>query len=184
VGTYATAETSLATIVDTSTVWGLLDVREYDVARVQVGQKVTMDVDGLSDRSYAGEVTRVSAEVDERTRTVTATAEFSNPDGLLRAHQFARARIHIARPREAVVVPLDCVQRLGEDRVVFVRARGGVYDTVPVTLGRRVEDMVELVGPVAIGDEIVTTGAFLLKTELLKDSIGAGCCDVEGPGGN
>jgi len=25
----------------------------------------------------------------------------------------------------------------------------------------------------------VTTGAFLLKTEILKESIGAGCCEVE-----
>ena len=27
------------------------------------------------------------------------------------------------------------------------------------------------------GSEVVTTGAFVLKTEILKDSIGAGCAD-------
>jgi hypothetical protein len=26
---------------------------------------------------------------------------------------------------------------------------------------------------------VVTAGAFLLKTEIMKDSIGAGCCDLE-----
>ena len=29
------------------------------------------------------------------------------------------------------------------------------------------------------GDTIVTTGSFLLKTEILKGSIGAGCCEVD-----
>jgi len=32
---------------------------------------------------------------------------------------------------------------------------------------------------VRVGEEVVTAGSFLLKTETLKESIGAGCCDVE-----
>ncbi len=34
-------------------------------------------------------------------------------------------------------------------------------------------------GGVLPGETVVTEGSFLLKTETLKDSIGAGCCDVE-----
>jgi cobalt-zinc-cadmium efflux system membrane fusion protein len=29
-----------------------------------------------------------------------------------------------------------------------------------------------------LGESVVTDGSFLLKTETLKGSIGAGCCDV------
>ena len=29
------------------------------------------------------------------------------------------------------------------------------------------------------GEEIVTQGSYLLKTELIKGSIGAGCCEVD-----
>jgi hypothetical protein len=28
---------------------------------------------------------------------------------------------------------------------------------------------------------VVTAGSFLLKTETMKEGIGAGCCDVEAP---
>jgi cobalt-zinc-cadmium efflux system membrane fusion protein len=40
-------------------------------------------------------------------------------------------------------------------------------------------DRVRIAGGVQPDDPVVTTGSFLLKTETLKDSIGAGCCDVE-----
>jgi cobalt-zinc-cadmium efflux system membrane fusion protein len=34
-------------------------------------------------------------------------------------------------------------------------------------------------GSVEPGEPIVTTGAVLLRTEILPGSIGAGCCEVE-----
>ena len=40
-------------------------------------------------------------------------------------------------------------------------------------------DLVDLASGIEPGEEVVTDGSFLLKTETLKDSIGAGCCDVE-----
>ena len=36
---------------------------------------------------------------------------------------------------------------------------------------------VEVLEGLAPGARVVTTGAFLLKTEILKDAIGAGCCE-------
>jgi cobalt-zinc-cadmium efflux system membrane fusion protein len=41
------------------------------------------------------------------------------------------------------------------------------------------DGMVELASGVEVGEEIVVAGSFLLKTETLKDSIGAGCCEVD-----
>ena len=34
-------------------------------------------------------------------------------------------------------------------------------------------------GNINRGDTLVTTGSFLLKTEILKGSIGAGCCEAQ-----
>jgi cobalt-zinc-cadmium efflux system membrane fusion protein len=41
--------------------------------------------------------------------------------------------------------------------------------------------MVAVAADIRPGERIVTTGSFLLKTETLKESIGAGCCEVEAP---
>jgi cobalt-zinc-cadmium efflux system membrane fusion protein len=72
------------------------------------------------------------------------------------------------------------VQRVGELEVVFVRTAPGVYE--PRVVRRFGDgDEVQIDGRVEVGDEVVTTGAVLLRTEVMPGSIGAGCCDVEPP---
>jgi membrane fusion protein, heavy metal efflux system len=63
--------------------------------------------------------------------------------------------------------------------LVFVRREAAVFEPVAVQAGEREGELVEIVSGLERGDEVVTTGAFLLKTEIMKESIGAGCCDLE-----
>ncbi len=88
-----------------------------------------------------------------------------------------RGSIEIASPRRALLVPRDAIQRAQEHDLVFVRTAPGQFDPVAVQLGARAGSDVEVVRGLAPGVEVVTTGAFVLKTEILKDSIGAGCAD-------
>ncbi len=183
VGLLATESESLATIADTSVMWALCDVPESHASRVALGQRVVVRVEGTDDAPLAGELTWIAAEVDPRTRTVAARAEIPNGDGRLRANQFARARIEAGAPRTAVSVPRSAVQRVGEREVVFVRAARGVYE--PRVVQRHGDgERVLVEGRVQAGDEVVTTGAVLLRTEIMPGSIGAGCCEVEPPGGD
>ncbi len=179
VGVFATDETSLATVADTRVMWALLDVAELDAILVKVGQPVTIHVEGLADKLFEGKVTWIASEVDAKTRTIAARAEVGNPDGVLRAHQFVRATIQAASPEGAVTVPRASVQRLGEQFVVFVRTGTGLYEPRPVQPGRQSGTLVHVSGNVRAGDAVVTDGAFLLKTEMSKESIGGGCCEVE-----
>jgi cobalt-zinc-cadmium efflux system membrane fusion protein len=105
-------------------------------------------------------------------------AELPNRDGLLRAHQFGRARIRIGEPHRALLISKRAVQRYENVDMVFLKQKEGVYRPQrirTVSLGRA--DAVEVSWGLKPGEEVVTTGAFLLKTEIMKGSIGAGCCD-------
>lgn len=176
VGLLASEDTTLATVADTSVMWALCDVAARDAARVAVGQPMDVTVDG-ADEPIAGELTWLAAEVDPRTRTVATRAELLNPEGRLRAHQFARASIETGTPRAGVVVPRDAVQRVMGREVVFVRTNEGVYEPRVVRRHGR-GPQVQVEGRVAAGDEVVTTGAVLLRTEVVPGSVGAGCCEV------
>ena len=190
VGNYATEDTSLATVVDTSVMWALCDIAEGDAARVALGQALTVTIDA-DENALVGEITWIATEVDPRSRTVTARADVPNPEGRLRANQFARARLQTGAPKHAVEVPRASIQRVTAGmEVVFVRLEAGVF--APRVIERVVErgaqaggsdgPMVQVLGRVAVGDAVATTGAVLLRTEVMPGSIGAGCCEPPNEG--
>lgn len=177
VGSLATEDVSLATIADTRAMWVLCEVPEARAHELALGQAVSVSVVGR-DTALEGELTWIAAEVDPRTRTVTAQAVVPNLDGALRAHQFARAVVRTGPARGGASVPRGAVQRVDDHEVVFVRLAPRVFEPRVV---RRFGDgpVVVVEGRVAPGDPVVTTGAVLLRTEILPGSIGAGCCEVE-----
>ena len=117
--------------------------------------------------------------VDPETRTIKGRVVLQNPDGQLRANMFGQARILVGEARTAIQVPRVAVQRVKDIPLVFVRRSETEYETRRVQLGQSDENTVDVLSGLTAGDQVVTTGSFLLKTETLKDSIGAGCCEAD-----
>lgn len=179
VGRVVTTEEVLFEIVESSAMWAELDIPEIDLPLVAVGVLVSVTVDGLDDREFKGTLSYVAPEIDRRTRTAKGRVALRNPDGALRANMFGRARIATTAARNAVMVPRAAVQRARGANLVFVKLAEDVYEARRVQVISGDGDWVTVSGRIESGDEVVTEGSFLLKTETLKESIGAGCCDVE-----
>ena len=60
-----------------------------------------------------------------------------------------------------------------------MRKTDAVFEPRKVVLGAAADGYVEILDGLAEGESVVTTGSFLMKTEILKSSIGAGCCDAD-----
>jgi membrane fusion protein, heavy metal efflux system len=173
---------NLFTVADTSKLWLWIDVYERDIAQVREGQTVAFSVSGVSSSNegaiHTGRITWVGAEVDEKTRTTKVRAEIPNPGGTLRAHQYGKARIRIEEPHKALTVAKAAIQRYENTDLVFLTEKGSSYRPQRIKsrpIDRR--DSVEVTWGLKPGQEVVTDGSFLLKTEIMKGSIGAGCCD-------
>jgi cobalt-zinc-cadmium efflux system membrane fusion protein len=149
-----------------------LDVAPEDMAEVRVGQPVTFRTDG-SGIEVRARVSHLSPEVDEKTRRVRVHAELSNPDGRLRPNAFGTGRILVGEHPHAVVVPAEAVQADGANHLVFVRLSETSFEARPVHPGLRQGDLVE-VSELRPGEKVVTTGSFVLKSELRKDRITGG----------
>lgn len=170
----------LFAVADTGLMWAMIDLGERDLATVNRGQEVVFRIDGIPNREFPGRLTWISTQLDRKTRTIKARAELDNHDQMLKAFMFGRATITAGAGAEAVTVPKSAVQWDGSCNIAFVRTSddGTTYQPVQLTLGFDAGDHYEVLSGLAIGDTVVSAGSFVLKNELLKDSIGAGCCEV------
>ncbi len=179
VGELSDPATPLFAVADVTRMWARLDFFEMDIRYIRSGQSVVLHVEGLPGEAVAGTITWVSAQLDPRTRTLQARVELDNPDGALRANMFARAVVTVRDAQPVVVVPRAAVQWEGCCNVVFVQDSPTSFHPAKVHLGPAAGTMVEVRRGLTGGETVVTQGSFLLKTEILKGSIGAGCCEAQ-----
>jgi cobalt-zinc-cadmium efflux system membrane fusion protein len=179
VGEVVDSSKSLLTVADISRMWAMLDLAQAHLQHVRLGQSVVLTIDGLRGEAFAGGVTAIGTEVDPRTRTIKARAEVDNGRGLLRANSFGRAEISIRNGEPALLVPKAAVQWDGCCNVVFVGESQTRFRPRKLRLGCESGDFYEVLEGLKGDEAVVTQGSFLLKTEILKGSIGAGCCEVE-----
>ncbi|MBI1325997.1 efflux RND transporter periplasmic adaptor subunit [bacterium] len=175
-GEHVEANTQLFAVTDVSRMWLWINVYQDDVAQLSIGQKVVYTSIG-SEREERGTLNWIGAEVDPKTRTLRARASLENPDGRLRANQYGIAKIIVSETHPSVQIPKEAVQSNEGMKVVFLpQDEEGVYRTQRVvTRPTDAKDRVEVAWGLKPGDRVVTTGSFLLKTEIMKGAIGAGC---------
>jgi cobalt-zinc-cadmium efflux system membrane fusion protein len=176
-GALVEAGKPLFTLVDPSTVWAMLQVPEFSLGRVQVGQTVELRVDSLPGRVFTGRLTWIGPAVDERTRLARARAEFANPDRLLKDKMFASARILIRQAEGAMLVPRDAVQRLEGKPFVFVKLAEDLFDARAVQLGAKDDTHLEILLGLDPRETVAVRHAFALKSAMLMSRLGAGCAD-------
>lgn len=169
------AGSTLALIGDPTALWIQAHVREQDLSRFKIGQEIEFTADGESLARSAGKVIWVSQYLEPETRTGIVRARVSSGNNQLRAHTFGRAFLRSVDAEEALLVPKDAVQWEGCCNIVFVQEAIDRYRPTKVTIDRGSNRHYRVESGLREGDLVVTTGSFLLKTELKKESLGAGC---------
>lgn len=168
-------------VSDTRTVWLDLRVAAEEAQLVHLGQTLRYQPDGTDD-VHQGEVVWISSDVDAKTRTVRVRAELTNEDGGLRNESFGTGDIVLRQEKEAIVVPSNAVQWDGENTLVFVRDKRFFEEGRPkffvarsVRTGVAEDGFTEILAGVLPGEVVATGGSDVLRAQLLKNNLGAGC---------
>jgi cobalt-zinc-cadmium efflux system membrane fusion protein len=181
-GEIARADTSLATVGDNSSVWVWADLYERDIAlvtRQQAKQPLAaaVVVKAFPETDFAGMVDFVSPSMSESSRTVKARINVPNPDGRLLAGMFAQVKIFIPGDQQVLAVPSKSVLEDEGRSFVFVHHEGDYWVRRPVSSGRTFAGMTEITRGLTGSEDVVANGAFLLKSDVLRSKMGAGCAD-------
>jgi membrane fusion protein (multidrug efflux system) len=155
-----TARTMPQTIVlelqETGELEGQAALPEAVHARVRVGDRVALTVDGL----HAPLETRVEAiaeTIDPATRTFLVRMRVANPDHRIKAGVFARVEI-FCQAGEALLIPRSAVRREA-GRASVLAVREGETVEVPVRLGVASEEAVEVLSGLDAGERVVVGDA-------------------------
>ncbi|MDD4175323.1 MAG: efflux RND transporter periplasmic adaptor subunit [Kiritimatiellae bacterium] len=170
------------TIADLSSVWVWMSVYERDLARLLAVAKkgptrVQVSTLAFEDMTFEGVIDLVGSAVDEEDRTVKVRATLKNPDALLRPGMFCEANAVFETQEKVVAVPKAALLADEGKHFVFRLVREGFVLRTDVAVGRRFADSVEITGGISEGEKIVTGGAFVCKSDVLRAKMGAGCAD-------
>jgi len=168
-GEVLSADADAFILADLSTVWANITVYAQDLARVQVGQTTTIRAAGLPADATAP-IAYITPLLNEATRAAYARVELPNQDGRWRPGTFVTATVQVSREPVAVLVPLDALQRLEDQSVVFVE-EDEALEARSVTVGRTSPTAAEIVGGLAPGQRYVIRGAYVVKADLLKSMV-------------
>ncbi len=181
-GRAARFEESLATIGDNETVWVWASLYERDLAAIaqhspRSNLSAAITVKAYPNDHFRGKAEFVSLAMEEATRTVKLRIDVENPGRKLLAGMFANVELFLPGNDEALVLPASAVLEDGGRSFIFIHHQGEFYVRRPVTVGRSWGSRTEVLAGLAGGETVVADGAFLLKSDVLRSKMGAGCAD-------
>ncbi|RME38750.1 MAG: efflux RND transporter periplasmic adaptor subunit, partial [Planctomycetota bacterium] len=172
-GMYVKPGMRLYTIADLSRVWVYVDVYEYQLPWVRVGQSATMTLPYIPGQEFVGKVVYIYPYLEKKTRVIQVRLEFENPTLELKPGMYANVRLLAKLPREALMIPREAYIDSGTRKVAFVSLGKGKFAPRDIQTGVEAEDgMVEVLYGLDEGEVVVTSGQFLLDAESkLKEAV-------------
>ncbi|MBI4610759.1 MAG: efflux RND transporter periplasmic adaptor subunit [Candidatus Rokubacteria bacterium] len=154
-GEYVRENTALFTLVVADPLKYTGTIPERFAPEVRPGQPLQLSVEAFPDRTFGGQVTRVSPAVDVQTRTLALEARVPNPNGRLRPGFFAKGVALTRKDDGAAFVPAEAVTYFVGISKIFVVADGKVQER-QVRTGGRQGGWVEILEGVKPGETVAT----------------------------
>jgi multidrug efflux pump subunit AcrA (membrane-fusion protein) len=146
-GEMISPQSLLAVIGDSSSFYLELDVDEYDIVKVKLGQSIAITMDSYKDQVFEARVTKIDPMMNARTKTFLVEAEFTKQPPVLYPNLTAEANIITEIRKNAITIPRNY---LVNDSFVIVnktekrQVKTGIrdYQRVEITQGLTDQDII------------------------------------------
>ncbi len=159
-------------IANLSDVWAVIDVYEYQIQYLKLGQTASISLDAFPGRRWTGKIIYLNPTLNQKTRTLKAYVEISNPDRKLRPEMYANVEIRAPAVSGVVKVPDEAILHSGDRNVLIVEKGKGFFEPREVTLGATGEGYSQVIRGLREGETVVVSSQFLIDSESnLKEAI-------------
>jgi RND family efflux transporter MFP subunit len=169
----ADATDVLFVVADLRSVWVRANVPESDVDKIPKVKEGTIRFRATAypSQTFTAKLLAVGAVVAPETRRVPILARADNLDDRLKVGMFVRIELDSTASETALTVPSSAVVEIENQRYVFIPAGkspdGRTFARRGIEVGRHSGDRLVITAGLQAGEEVVSTGAFLLKSELI-----------------
>ncbi|OIQ91988.1 cation efflux system protein CusB precursor [mine drainage metagenome] len=163
------AGSELMRIDDPSRLWVDARIPQAEVAGVDAGTPVRIEVDAFPGRVYHGRVEALLPEVDPATRAQTARIALANPGGELAPGMFATVELSPRGGTPHPLVPDQALISTGTHNRVIVDLGGGRLQPRDVRVGASADGYTEVLAGLSGGERVVTSAQFLVDSEAELD---------------
>lgn len=166
-------------LADLSSMWIELSIPAQEAAKLTPGMMVKAQFSELPETVISGQLVWIATAVDEKTRRIQARALVVDPPASLRKGLYGDAHIQIGESKPSLAVPTGSIQTIDGIPFVFVRKEPALFAATRVQLAQASPSahLAAIEAGLAPGDQIVSQGSYILRSEFLKSLLGAGCVD-------
>jgi len=140
----------------------VIPVPETYVRFIHIGDPVRVSVPSLN-QEFPGRIARFSVDVKEDTRTMHTEVDVMNPKGVLLPGLYADATIPLENKTAAVSIPVQALDRNGDQASVDVVRPGNTLEIRTVTTGIQTATHVEILSGLKEGESVVVSDRSGLK---------------------
>ena len=105
----------------------------------------------------------IEPRVDEMTKTIKARASYNGNENFYPG-SFVKVFVNMGATQNALMIPTQCVIPTLKGQKVFI-AKNGIAVEIPVTIGVRTDDKIQILEGIATGDTVITTGLLSVKKD-------------------
>lgn len=163
-GMTVSAGQTLVQLAGFTPIWLEAAVPEALAGEVRVGQPITSTLTAYPGETFTGQIIGILPSADDESRTITVRAALSNPERRLKPGMFAQVAL-VPQSERALLVPSEAVIRTGERTIVMLAQEEGGFRPAAVRIGREANGRTQILAGLAPGEEVVTSGQFLLDSE-------------------
>lgn len=164
-GAFVKPGTPVMRLGDLSTVWVQTEVHEQQIGWIEVGQTARMTLAFAPGEDWRGRVDYVYPTVRAKSRTGQVRLVFDNPGLRLKPGMYASVVIEVSPRENALHVPREALIRTGRSERVILALGEGRFRPAEVRSGIESGDRVEILEGLAEGEQVVTSGQFLIDSE-------------------
>jgi membrane fusion protein (multidrug efflux system) len=131
---------------------------ERTLSRLIHGARVEVRTTAYPDLVLTGQIDVIEPVLESESRSARIVSFVANQGGLLRPGMSADVTVVLGERLDVLTVPSESIFFEGQQAFVFVVNADSTVQRTPVGLGTRLDDVVEIVDGLHLGDDVIRAG--------------------------